>query len=166
MKRWRSGITTTIVLTVVVAVVLGVSLQHVVDSGLVYLGLARQQTFDSQNPQLLRQLPGRIAALIDVVQASPDEARPAILGAAQQRLLQVRLLDGPMPNLIRGDVAEAADAVMRRVMEVRRHTNSAPRSPARHRRSAKRAKAEALMNDAGATLGERAAARATLDRME
>ena len=84
MRQWRSGITTTIVLTVVVAVVLGVSLQHVVSSGLVYLGLARQQTFDSQNPRLLRQLPGRIAALVDVVQASPDEARPAILKAAQR----------------------------------------------------------------------------------
>ena len=44
----------------------------------------------------------------------------------------------------RGDVAEAADAAMRRVrewlMEVRRHTNSAPRSQARHRHSAKRAR--------------------------
>ena len=100
MKKWRSSITTTIVLTVVIAVVLGVSLQHVVSSGLVYLGLARQQTFDSQNPRLVRQLPGRIAALVDVVQASPDEARPAILKAAQRPLLQVRLLDAPLPNLI------------------------------------------------------------------
>ena len=71
MKKWRSGITTTIVLTVVFAVVLGISIQNVVSSGLVYLGLARQQTFDNQNPRLLRQLPGRIAALVDVVQASP-----------------------------------------------------------------------------------------------
>jgi hypothetical protein len=54
-EEMRSGITSTIVLTVVFAVVLGVSLQHVVSSGLVYLGLARQQTFDSQNPRLLRQ---------------------------------------------------------------------------------------------------------------
>ena len=100
MRRWCSGITLTIVLTGVAAVVLGVSLQHVVSSGLVYLGLARQQTLQSQNPQLLRQLPGRIAALIDVVQASPDEARPVILRAAQQGLLQVRLLDGPIPNLV------------------------------------------------------------------
>ena len=100
MKKWRSSITTTIVLTVVFAVVLGVSIQNVVSSGLVYLGLARQQTFDSQNPRLLRQLPGRIAALVDVVQASPDEARPAILKAAQRPLLQVRLLDAPLPNLI------------------------------------------------------------------
>jgi hypothetical protein len=96
VRRWRSGITTTIVLTVVVAVVLGVSLQHVVSSGLVYLGLARQQTFDTQNPRLLRQLPGRIAALVDVIQAS-DEARPAILKAAQRPLLQVRLLDARGP---------------------------------------------------------------------
>ena len=48
----------------------------------------------------MRQLPGRIAALVDVVQASPDEARPAILKAAQRPLLQVRLLDAPRPNLL------------------------------------------------------------------
>jgi hypothetical protein len=35
-----------------------------------------------------------------VVQASPDEARPAILKAAQRPLLQVRLLDAPRPNLL------------------------------------------------------------------
>ena len=98
--RWLSGITTTIVMIVVVAVVLGVSLNQVVFSGLIYFGLARQQTFEGQNPRLLRQLPGRIATLIDVVEASPEEARPAILRAAQRGRLHVRLLDGPLPNLV------------------------------------------------------------------
>ena len=44
MKRWRDSITTTIALTVVVAMLLGVSLQRLVISGLLYVGLASQGT--------------------------------------------------------------------------------------------------------------------------
>ena len=43
MKRWRDSITTTIALTVVVAMLLGFSLQRLVSSGLLYIGLAPQQ---------------------------------------------------------------------------------------------------------------------------
>ena len=100
MRRWWDNTTTTISLTVVVAMVLGFSLQHLVDSGLLYLGFSRQQTVQSANPRLLMQLPGRFAALLDVLDATPDAERPVVIAAAQRPGVHVRLLDAPAPNLV------------------------------------------------------------------
>jgi signal transduction histidine kinase len=107
VKHWWDSTTTTIALTVVLAIVLGFSLRTLVDSGLLYLGLARQQTVQSANPRLLRQLPGRFAALLDVLDATPDTERPAVIAAAQRPLVHVRLLDAPAPNLLNSTEPDA-----------------------------------------------------------
>ena len=107
MKHWWDSTTTTIALTVVLAIVLGFSLRNLVDSGLLYLGLARQQTVQSANPRLLRQLPGRFATLLDVLDATPDAERPAVIAAAQRPLVHVRLLDAPAPNLLNSTEPDA-----------------------------------------------------------
>src|SRR5271157_5214238 len=80
------SIATTIALTVIVAMVLGLSLQQLVSSGLLYLGVARQQNVRNGNPRLLLQLPGRIAVLLDVLDATPDTKRPIVVAAAQRPL--------------------------------------------------------------------------------
>jgi signal transduction histidine kinase len=114
MRRWRDSVTTMIALTVVVAMVLGVSLQHLVSSGLLFLGLAPQQTVRKENTRLFRQLPSRVAFLIEVISATPDPERPAVILAAQRPEVGVRLLDAPFPNLVnRGD--PGADLIRRRI---------------------------------------------------
>jgi len=70
VKRWWDSTTTTIALAVVVAMVLGASLQQVVSSELLYLGLARQQNLQTENVRVFVQLPGRIAALLEVLYAT------------------------------------------------------------------------------------------------
>ena len=100
MKRWWDSTTTTIALAVVVAMVLGASLQQVVSSELLYLGLARQQNLQTENVRVFVQLPGRIAALLEVLDAMPDAERPAVIAAAQRPQVHLRLLEGPFPNLI------------------------------------------------------------------
>ena len=76
-------------------------------SGLLYLGLARHQTVQNANARLLLQLPGRIAALLDVLDATPDAERPAVIAAAQRPRVHVRLLDAPIPNLTNSDEPDA-----------------------------------------------------------
>lgn len=100
MKRWWDSTTTTIALAVVVAMVLGASLQQVVSSELLYLGLARQQNLQTENVRVFVQLPGRIAALLEVLDAMPDAERPAVIAAAQRPQVHLRLIEGPFPNLI------------------------------------------------------------------
>ena len=117
MKRWRDSIATTIALTVIIAMVLGFSLQQLVSSGLLYLGVARQQTVRNANPRLLLQLPGRIAVLLDILDATPGSERPIVVAAAQRPLIRVRLLDAPIPNLVnRGELD--ADLLRRRIEAV------------------------------------------------
>jgi hypothetical protein len=129
VKRWRDSITTTIALTVVVAVLLGFSLQRLVSSGLLYLGLASQQTLQTGNVQLFQQLPGRIAGLLDVLNGTPDAERSAVIAAAQRPPIRIRLLDGPMPNLInRGE--PSADLLRRRIEAAARPPPAAGRGPA------------------------------------
>ena len=88
--------------------VLGISLQWSVSLGLQYLGLPRQQTTQKQDMRLLHQLPGRIAALLDVLDATPDAGRPNLIAAAQRPFASVRLLDAPIPNLVNGSEPQAA----------------------------------------------------------
>ena len=80
MSRWHSSIATTIALTVLVAMVLGSSVQQVVTVGWSYFGLAKQQSADGPNPWLFRRLPGRVAALVDVIEATPNEFETGDLG--------------------------------------------------------------------------------------
>ena len=116
MRAWRGGSTaTTIALTVVVAIVLGFTLQDVVGSGLHYLGLPRRQTVQHGDTWLLQQLPGRIAGLLDVLDATPDAERQAIIATAQSPRVHVRVLDAPIPNFT--DKADANAALLRRRVE-------------------------------------------------
>jgi len=116
VRAWRGGsIATTVALTVVLATVLGFSLQEVVGSGLHYLGLPRRQTIQQGEAWLLQQLPGRIAGLLDVLDATPEVQRPAVIAAAQTPRVHVRVLDAPIPNLT--DKADANAALLRRRIE-------------------------------------------------
>ena len=100
MRGWRGGSTaTTITLAVVIAMALGFGLQQVVAPGLHYLGLARHQAVQQRDARVLQQLPGRIAGLLDVLDATPEAQRPAVIAAAQRPRVHVRILDAPIPNL-------------------------------------------------------------------
>ena len=100
MREWRGGSTAaTITLAVVIAMALGFSLQQVVGSGLHYLGLARHQIVQQRDARVLQQLPGRVAGLLDVLDATPEAQRPGVITAAQRPRVHVRILDAPIPNV-------------------------------------------------------------------
>jgi signal transduction histidine kinase len=120
VRGWRSGSTAaTIALTVVLAMVVGFSLQQVVDSGLDYLGLPRRQTVQQADAWVLQQLPGRIAGLLDVLDATPDAERAAVIAAAQRPQVNVRILNAPVLDLTNGPEPNA-DLLRRRIEAVLR----------------------------------------------
>ena len=76
MRGWRGGsAAATIALTVVLAMALGFSLQQAVAPGLHFLGLARHGIVQKGDARVLQQLPGRIAGLLDVLDATPEAQR-------------------------------------------------------------------------------------------
>jgi signal transduction histidine kinase len=100
---------------VIVSMAVGFGLQQLVASGLSYLGLQRSQAVRQHDVWLQQQLPGRIAGLSDVVDATPDAAqRQAIIAAAQRPRIHIRLLDAPVPNLTSGADPDV-DALRRRI---------------------------------------------------
>ena len=102
MRRWDST-TMTIGLTVVVAIILGFSLHRTVNEELGYLGLPRQQLPQTGDARLLVQLPGWITALVDVLDATAESARPEIITAAQRPAVHIRLMDAPIRDLNQPD---------------------------------------------------------------
>ena len=115
MRRWLSSLTTTIALTVVIATVLGFTLQQVVRSGLPYLGLARHQQPQPGSVRFLHSLPGRIAVLAQILDRIPDAERTEVIAAAQGPQLHIHLRDTPFPNLI--DRGEEDATLLRRRIE-------------------------------------------------
>ena len=99
MKRPWDNITTTIAFTVVAAIILGFILQQPVGSWLLDLGLPQHEIHSGGNPQLDLELPGRIAALLDVLDATPDDERPAVVAAAQRLQIHLALINMPILNL-------------------------------------------------------------------
>ena len=107
MRRWDST-TMTIGLTVVVAIILGFSLHRTVNEELGYLGLPRQQLPQTGDARLLVQLPGWITALVDVLDATAESARPEVITAAQRPAVHIRLMDAPIRDLMNQPDPEAA----------------------------------------------------------
>jgi signal transduction histidine kinase len=114
MRRLDS-VTATFWLVVVVAMVLGFSLQPVVSTALPYFGLERRQELPVVQERFLLQLPGRVATLLDILDRTPAADRPTVLAAAQIPQVNLRLLDTPAPNL--GDRGEPDAEVMRHRIE-------------------------------------------------
>jgi signal transduction histidine kinase len=116
MKRWRyDSIATTIALTIVVAVVLGFALQQLVNVGLQYVGFSPQQSGQDENTRFFfALLPGKVAALVEVLDTRPNAERPAIIAAAQHRRAHYELLDGPLPNMVNAGEPNA-EALRRRI---------------------------------------------------
>ena len=113
--RRPDTVTATIALTVVVAMVLGFTLQHVVATALPYFGFDRRQELPKVEERFLLQLPGRVAALLDILDGTPVADRPTVLAAGQIPQVRLRLLDTPAPNL--GNRGEPDAEVMRRRIE-------------------------------------------------
>ena len=113
--RRPDSVTTTIWLAVVVAMVLGFSLQREVTTVLPYFGFERRQELPVVEERFLLQLPGRVAALLDILDRTPVADRPTVLAAAQIPQVNLRLLDTPAPNL--GDRGEPDAEVMRHRIE-------------------------------------------------
>ena len=111
VKRRFDSITVTIVLTVIMAVVLGFNLQRLVTFGMVHLGFEMQQQLPRPEQQLLLQLPGRVATLLDTLDATPVTNRPAVVAASQIPQVQLQLLDAPAPNL--ANIAQPNIALLR-----------------------------------------------------
>ena len=120
--RRPDSVTTTIWLAVVVAMVLGFSLQRVVTTALPYFGFERRQELPKVEERFLLQLPGRVAALLDILDGTPVADRPTVLATAQLPQVRLRLLDAPAPNL--GDRGEPDAEAMRHRIEA---ALSAPR---------------------------------------
>jgi len=115
MRRLDS-VTATIALTVVAAMVLGFSLQQVVAIALPYFGFERHQELPKVDERFLLQLPGRVAALLDILDGTPVADRQTVLAAAQIPRVHLRLLDAPAPNL--GNRGEPDAEVLRHRIEV------------------------------------------------
>ena len=115
MNRRLDSVTATIGLTVIVALVLGFSLQRVVVVALPYFGFERRQELPEVKEPFLVQLPGRVAALLDILDRTPVADRPTVLAAAQIPQVNLRLLDTPAPNL--GNRGEPDAEVMRHRIE-------------------------------------------------
>ena len=113
--RRPDSIIATIALTVIVAMVLGFSLQRVVVVALPYFAFERRQELPEVEERFLVQLPGRVAALLDILDRTPVADRPTILAAAQIPQVHLRLLDTPAPNL--GNRGEPDAEVMRHRIE-------------------------------------------------
>ena len=113
--RRLDGITATIALTVVVAMILGFTLQRVVATALPYFGFERRQELPKVEERFLLQLPGRVAALLDILDRTAVADRSTILAAAQIPQVHLRLLDTPAPNL--GNRGEPDAEVMRHRIE-------------------------------------------------
>ena len=114
MRRLDS-VTATIALTIVVAMILGFTLQRVVATTLPYFGFERRQELPKVEERFLLQLPGRVAALLDILDRTAVADRPTILAAAQIPQVHLRLLDAPAPNL--GNRGEPDAEVMRHRIE-------------------------------------------------
>jgi signal transduction histidine kinase len=113
--RRPDSVTATIALTVVVAMILGFSLQHVVTTALPYFGFERPQELAKVEEQFLLQLPGRLATLLDILDRTAVADRPTVLAAAQIPKVQLRLLDTPARNL--GNRGEPDAEVIRHRVE-------------------------------------------------
>ena len=113
--RRPDSVTTTIWLAVVVAMVLGFSLQREVTTVLPYFGFERRQELPMVEERFLLQLPGRVAALLDILDGTPVADRPTVLANAQLPQVRLRLLDTPAPNL--GDRGEPDAEAMRHRIE-------------------------------------------------
>ncbi len=77
--RRPDSVTTTIGLAVVVAMLLGITLERVVVAALPYFGVERRQELPKVEERFLLQLPGRVAALLDILDGTPVADRPAVL---------------------------------------------------------------------------------------
>mgnify|MGYP005815648089 CR=1 FL=1 len=120
--RRPDSVTMTVGLAVVVAMLLAITLERVVVTALPYFGVERRQELPKVEERFLVQLPGRVAALLDILDGTPVADRPAVLANAQLPQVRLRLLDAPAPNL--GDRGEPDAEAMRRRIEA---ALSAPR---------------------------------------
>jgi signal transduction histidine kinase len=120
--RRPDSVTMTIGFAVVVAMLLALALERVVVTALPYFGVERRQELPKVEERFLVQLPGRVAALLDILDGTPVADRPAVLANAQLPQVRLRLLDAPAPNL--GDRGEPDAEAMRRRIEA---ALSAPR---------------------------------------
>src|SRR5215472_12216121 len=120
--RRSDSVSTTIALTILVAMALGFSLQGVVTTALPYFGFERRQEISEVEERFLFQLPGRVAALLDILDRTPAADRPTVVAAAQIPQVNLRLLDTPAPNI--GDRGEPDAEAMRHRIEA---ALSAPR---------------------------------------
>jgi hypothetical protein len=86
------------------------------------LRIRARQELPVVEQRFLFQLPGRVAALLDILDRTPAADRPNVLAAAQIPQVHLRLLDTPVPNL--GDRGEPDAEAMRHRIEA---ALSAPR---------------------------------------
>jgi signal transduction histidine kinase len=96
-----NSVAATIGVTVLTAMLLGFSLQQLVHSVLPYFGLERQQSMQKGVARFMGRMPGNITTLRDVIDATPNSGRPAVILAAQRPELHIRLLPGPLPKSIK-----------------------------------------------------------------
>ena len=113
--RRPDSVTTTIGLAVVVAMLLEITLERGVVTALPYFGFERRQELPKVEERFLLQLPGRVAALLDILDSTPVADRPPVLANAQLPQVRLRLLDAPAPNL--GDRGEPDAEAMRHRIE-------------------------------------------------
>ena len=114
VMRRPDSVTTTIWLAVVVAMVLGFSLQRAVTTVLPYFGFERQQQLPRSRSASCYSFRAEWPHCSISSMATPVADRPTVLATAQLPQVRLRLLDAPAPNL--GNRGEPdAEAVRRRI---------------------------------------------------
>ena len=109
MKRWQNSITATIAITMVAAMMVGYGIQVLIDNSLFRFGLTPMQIFQSETPKPLQQLPGKVAAMIELLDATPQAQRNAVIAATQRGDFHLRPLNSEIKNLhIRNDMDATA----------------------------------------------------------
>ena len=109
MKQWRNSITATIAATVIVSMIVGFMLQQVVSVGEFHFGLAPSQLTRNENRYLAVTLPSRIAALTEMLDTMPNEARANSIAASRHSAMDVSILDSGLSDVTpwRGEEASA-----------------------------------------------------------
>lgn len=118
MRRWRvDSIAMTVALTIVTAMGLGFSLQHLVGAGLAYIGfMPRQNPQDNRIQFYAIRFPAEVSSLVEVLDAISDGERAAVVAAAQHPQIRVELRGAPLAHLV--DSPDPYARLLRRRIEV------------------------------------------------
>jgi signal transduction histidine kinase len=115
--RRPNSITMTMVCMVLVGMAIGFGVHQLTDARTLLLDFSGQQEIQIENAKFFEQLPGRVATLVDLLDATPNSERSAIIAASQLPRIGVNLLTSG-PGGSAGEDEPDADLLRRRIEAV------------------------------------------------